>query len=50
VDHLTRNDVDRYIGMRRTGQGWPDGRPTKPVRARTIQGEVKLLKTMIHWL
>jgi len=49
VDHLTRNDVDRYVAMRRAGHGWPDGRTTKPVRARTIQGEVKLLKTMIHW-
>lgn len=49
VDHLTRNDVDRYVAMRKTGHGWPDGRATKPVRARTIQGEVKLLKTMIHW-
>lgn len=49
VDHLTRNDVDRYVAMRKTGHGWPDGRVTKPVRARTIQGEVKLLKTLIHW-
>ena len=49
VDHLTRNDVERYIGMRRTGRGWPDGRSTNPVRARTIQGEVKLLLVLIHW-
>lgn len=49
VDHLTRNDVDRYVAMRKTGHGWPDGRVTNPVRARTIQGEVKFLKTMIHW-
>jgi integrase len=49
VEHLTRNDVDRYIGMRRSGNGWPDGRKTNPVRARTIQGEIKLLLVLIHW-
>ncbi len=49
VDHLTKNDVDRYVGMRRTGRGWPDGRETKPVRARTIQGEIKMLRQMIYW-
>jgi hypothetical protein len=38
VDHLTKNDIDRYVAMRRTGHGWPDGRETKPVRARTVQG------------
>jgi hypothetical protein len=26
VDHLTKNDVERYVAMRRTGHGWPDGR------------------------
>src|SRR6266571_3995306 len=35
VDHLTKNDVERYVAMRRTGHGWPDGRETTPVRART---------------
>ena len=49
VDHLTRNDVERYVAMRRMGSGWPDGRVTNPVRARTSRGEVKFLKTMIHW-
>src|SRR5438309_4317380 len=49
VDHLTKNDVERYVAMRRTGHGWPDGRETKPVRARTIQGEVKQLRQMIYW-
>ncbi len=49
VDHLTKNDVERYIAMRRTGYGWPDGRSTKPVRARTIQGEIKQLLQMIYW-
>jgi hypothetical protein len=43
VDHLTKNDVERYVAMRRTGHGWPDGRKTEPVRARTIQGEVTRL-------
>src|SRR5207247_2271485 len=28
VDHLTKNDVERYVAMRRTGHGWPDGRQT----------------------
>src|SRR5256885_1564032 len=49
VEHLTKNDVERYVAMRRTGHGWPDGRETKPVRARTIQGEIKQLRQMIYW-
>src|SRR5437667_429127 len=49
VDHLTKNDVERYVAMRRTGHGWPDGRETTPVRARTIRGEIKLLRQMIYW-
>ena len=49
VDHFTRNDMDRYVEMRRTGRGWPDGRVTQPVRARGIEGELKLLITMILW-
>src|SRR5438552_719379 len=49
VDHLTKNDVERYVAMRRTGHGWPDGRESKPVRARTIQGEIKQLRQMIYW-
>src|SRR2546425_2991752 len=49
VDHLTKNDVERYVAMRRTGHGWPDGRETTPVRARTIQGEIKQLRQMIYW-
>src|SRR2546422_6479622 len=49
ADHLTKNDVERYVAMRRTGHGWPDGRETGPVRARTIQGEIKLLRQMIYW-
>src|SRR5438445_7144469 len=49
VEHLTKNDVERYVAMRRTGHGWPDGRETIPVRARTIQGEIKQLRQMIYW-
>lgn len=49
VDHLTKNDVERYVAMRHTGVGWPDGRKTKAVRARTIQGDIKLLRQMIYW-
>ena len=49
VEHLTRNDVARYVAMRRTGHGWPDGRKTKPIRARTIQGDIKHLISMIYW-
>jgi len=49
VDHLTKNDVERYVAMRRTGHGWPSGRESLPVRARTIQGEIKLLRQMIYW-
>src|SRR2546426_4063268 len=49
VEHLTKNDVERYVATRRTGCGWSDGRETKPVRARTIQGEIKQLRQMISW-
>ncbi len=49
IEHLTKNDVERYVAMRRTGHGWPDGRETIPVRARTIQGEIKMLRQMIYW-
>lgn len=49
VDHLTRNDIERYVAMRRTGHGWPDGRKTRPIRARTIQGDIKHLLMMIYW-
>ena len=42
-------DVERYVAMRRTGHGWPDGRETKPRRTRTIQGEIKQLRQMIYW-
>ncbi len=49
VEHLTKNDVERYVAMRRTGHGWPDGRETIPVRGRTIQGEIKQLRQMIYW-
>jgi integrase len=49
VGHLTRNDLDRFMAIRRSGHGWPDGRRTRPARARTIAGDVKLLRTMINW-
>lgn len=49
VDHLTRNDIERFMAMRRSGTGWPDGRQTAPVRARSIAGDVKVLRTMINW-
>src|SRR5213593_877398 len=29
VDHLTKNDVERYVAMRRTGHGWPVARPNR---------------------
>ena len=34
VDHLTNNDVERYVAMRRTGVGWPEGRKATPVRGK----------------
>jgi integrase len=49
VDHLTPNDVERYAQARRTGHGWPDGRPTKPVRANAVRDDLALLRTMILW-
>jgi integrase len=49
VEYLTPNDVERYAATRRTGQGWPDGRNTRPVRATSIRDDLGLLRTMILW-
>jgi len=49
VDHLTPNDVERYAHTRRTGQGWPDGHKTNPVRANAVRDDLALLRTMILW-
>jgi integrase len=49
VAHLTVNDVDRYAEMRRSGDGWPDGRKRQPVRARAAREDLELLRTMILW-
>jgi integrase len=49
VDHLTLNDVERFAHTRRTGQGWPDGLATTPVRANAVRDDLALLRTMILW-
>src|SRR5437764_3634085 len=49
VDHLTPNDVERYAHTRRTGQGWPGGNKTNPVRANAVRDDLALLRTMILW-
>lgn len=49
IDRLTRNDIDRFVAIRRSGEGWPNGRKTAAARARTIAGDVKFLRTMINW-
>ncbi len=49
VDHLTVNDLERYSEMRRTGLGWPDGEPRRPVRAAAVRDDLALLRTMIIW-
>jgi integrase len=38
-----------YVALRRRGTGWPDGRITKPVRARAIASELHVLRTMLLW-
>ncbi|MBI4502807.1 MAG: tyrosine-type recombinase/integrase [Gemmatimonadetes bacterium] len=49
VEHLTLNDVDRYVQIRRNGAGWPDGRRTKPVRATAVRDDLCVLRAMILW-
>jgi len=49
VDHLTPNDVERYAHTRRTGQGWPDGHKTNPVRANAVRDDLALLRTIVLW-
>ncbi|MFI5207423.1 MAG: tyrosine-type recombinase/integrase, partial [Gemmatimonadales bacterium] len=49
VEHLTANDVARYVSMRRSGAGWPDGRVRGPVRATAVRHDLALLREMILW-
>ena len=49
VAQLTLNDVDRYVAMRRSGNGWPDGRQRDPVRANAVRDDLALLRAMILW-
>lgn len=49
VEHLTANDVARYVSMRRSGVGWPDGERRTPVRANAVRDDIALLRTMILW-
>jgi integrase len=49
VEHLTANDVARYVSMRRSGVGWPDGRVRRPVRANAVRHDLALLREMILW-
>ncbi|MGH7358470.1 MAG: hypothetical protein ACREJR_06625 [Candidatus Rokuibacteriota bacterium] len=49
VERLTLADCARYAELRRCGTGWPDGRDTGAVRARTVAQDLALLRTMIRW-
>ncbi len=49
VEQLTLNDVERYVAMRRSGAGWPDGERCIPVRANAVRDDIALLRTMILW-
>lgn len=50
VSLLTNNDVVQYGARRRAGGiRLRDGVATEPVRQRTIQADIKLLKQMLRW-
>lgn len=49
VERLTLDAVARYVEIRRRGTGWPDGRETSPVRARSIAYDLQILRAMIRW-
>ena len=46
---LCTHDVERYTEIRRHGAGWPDGRETAAVRARSVAADLQLLRTMLRW-
>jgi integrase len=46
---LTISEVERYAELRRRGTGWPDGRETAPVRSRSVQADLQLLRHMLNW-
>jgi hypothetical protein len=50
VHTLTRNDVQQYEARRKKG-GIPygDGQLTPPVRQRSVQADIKLLKQVLGW-
>jgi integrase len=49
VDDLTLHDVARYSELRRQGIRMPDGTTTPPVRERSAQADMVLLRTMLNW-
>jgi len=49
VERLTLDSIARYSELRRRGTGWPDGRETKPVRARSVAYDLQILRAMIRW-
>jgi integrase len=50
VRTLTENDVRQYEARRKTGGiRYGRGKVTPPVRQRSVQSDVKLLKQMLYW-
>ena len=49
VEQLTLDAIDHYVALRRRGTGWPDGRTTEAVGARTAAQDLALLRAMIRW-
>jgi integrase len=50
VATLTQNDVDAYSRSRlRGGIVCDDGTPTSPVRARSVEADLDVLRAMIRW-
>jgi integrase len=50
VRTLTENDVRQYEARRKAGGiRYGPGRVTSPVRQRSVQADVKLLKQMLYW-
>ncbi|MDQ6827921.1 MAG: hypothetical protein M3081_03550 [Gemmatimonadota bacterium] len=49
VDRLSLADIARYAAVRKRGTGWPDGRTTATVRARSVAYDFQVLRAAIRW-
>lgn len=47
--YLTPKNVDDYRRKRRAGHHWTESLVTKPVRARSVEADLQLLRAMLLW-